>query len=67
MSGSPCRTTATEAPATEVESLANSSGFLPSQLFDLGLHAAGGLNSKYQSDVVVLLKKKSLKAKDLLK
>lgn len=50
VSDSPYRTTTIEAPTTEVESLANPSPFLPSQLFDLGLHAAGGLNSKYQCD-----------------
>ncbi|XP_060112974.1 islet cell autoantigen 1-like protein isoform X1 [Heteronotia binoei] len=45
----PCRATSVEAPTAEDDSLANSSGFLPSQLFDLGLHAAGGLNMESSS------------------
>ncbi|XP_033007977.1 islet cell autoantigen 1-like protein [Lacerta agilis] len=32
-------------PATEAKSLAHSSGFLPSQLLDFGLHTAAGFNS----------------------
>nr|XP_034970473.1 islet cell autoantigen 1-like protein [Zootoca vivipara] len=34
-----------EEPATEAKSLVHSSGFLPSQLLDFGLHTAGGFNS----------------------
>ncbi|KAM6179083.1 LOW QUALITY PROTEIN: islet cell autoantigen 1-like protein [Rhynchocyon petersi] len=43
--GSPTTSLATQEPALGSELLTHSSGFLPSQLFDFGLHAAGALNS----------------------
>ncbi|XP_048343037.1 islet cell autoantigen 1-like protein isoform X2 [Sphaerodactylus townsendi] len=46
---SPCMAPPIEVPVTEVESLTNSSGFLPSQLLELGLDAAGGLNMEASS------------------
>ncbi|XP_077175306.1 islet cell autoantigen 1-like protein isoform X3 [Paroedura picta] len=46
---SPCRTTSIGAPATELEYFANSSGVLPSQLLDLGLHAIRGLDGETSS------------------
>uniref|UniRef100_A0A8C0QTS1 Islet cell autoantigen 1 like n=1 Tax=Canis lupus dingo TaxID=286419 RepID=A0A8C0QTS1_CANLU len=43
--GSPGTSFMSQEPAVGSEPLAHSSGFLPSQLFDLGLHAAGAFNS----------------------
>ncbi|KAM7153196.1 islet cell autoantigen 1-like protein [Macrochelys suwanniensis] len=43
MFGSPHTSLLSQNPATESEPLPSSSGFLPSQLLDLGLHAAGSL------------------------
>ncbi|XP_060050099.1 islet cell autoantigen 1-like protein isoform X2 [Erinaceus europaeus] len=43
--GSPTASLMSQEPCVGSESLAASSGFLPSQLFDLGLHAAGAFNS----------------------
>ncbi|XP_054826118.1 islet cell autoantigen 1-like protein [Eublepharis macularius] len=44
-----CVASPIEAPATEAECLANPSGFLPSQLLEQGLHAAGGLSMETSS------------------
>ncbi|XP_073927543.1 islet cell autoantigen 1-like protein isoform X2 [Castor canadensis] len=43
--GSPSTSLTSQEPSVASEPLAHSSGFLPSQLFDLGLHAAGAFNS----------------------
>ncbi|XP_023588773.1 islet cell autoantigen 1-like protein isoform X2 [Trichechus manatus latirostris] len=43
--GSPNTSLTSQEPSLGSEPLAHSSGFLPSQLFDLGLHAAGAFNS----------------------
>ncbi|XP_038278049.1 islet cell autoantigen 1-like protein isoform X2 [Dermochelys coriacea] len=43
--GSPHISLLSQNPATDSEPLPSSSGFLPSQLFDLGLHAAGSFSS----------------------
>ncbi|KAM9248541.1 islet cell autoantigen 1-like protein isoform 2-T2 [Dugong dugon] len=43
--GSPNTSLMSQEPSLGSELLAHSSGFLPSQLFDLGLHAAGAFNS----------------------
>uniref|UniRef100_A0A8C0JMC1 Islet cell autoantigen 1 like n=1 Tax=Canis lupus dingo TaxID=286419 RepID=A0A8C0JMC1_CANLU len=43
--GSPGTSFMSQEPAVGSEPLAHSSGFLPSQLFDLGLHAAGAFNT----------------------
>nr|XP_003406176.1 islet cell autoantigen 1-like protein [Loxodonta africana] len=43
--GSPNTSLTSQEPSVGSEPLAHSSGFLPSQLFDLGLHAAGAFNS----------------------
>ncbi|XP_061463939.1 islet cell autoantigen 1-like protein isoform X3 [Rhineura floridana] len=45
MFDSPCMDFPVQGPAAEVESLANSPGYLPSQLLDFGLHTAGGFSS----------------------
>lgn len=44
--GSPGTSLTFQEPSVGSEPLAHSSRFLPSQLFDLGLHAAGAFNSK---------------------
>ncbi|KAI4544360.1 hypothetical protein MJG53_020428 [Ovis ammon polii x Ovis aries] len=44
--GSPKAGLTCQEPSGGSEPLAHSAGFLPSQLFDLGLHAAGAFNSK---------------------
>lgn len=44
--GSPKASLTSQEPSGGSEPLAHSSRFLPSQLFDLGLHAAGAFNSK---------------------
>uniref|UniRef100_A0A8C9ARF9 Islet cell autoantigen 1 like n=1 Tax=Prolemur simus TaxID=1328070 RepID=A0A8C9ARF9_PROSS len=44
--GSPITSFTSQEPSVGSEPLAHSSRFLPSQLFDLGLHAAGAFNSK---------------------
>ncbi|XP_067404984.1 islet cell autoantigen 1-like protein [Emydura macquarii macquarii] len=43
--GHPHTSLPSQNPATELEPLARSSGFLPSQLLDLGLHATGNFSS----------------------
>nr|XP_020015450.1 islet cell autoantigen 1-like protein [Castor canadensis] len=43
--GSPSTSLTSQEPSVASEPLAHSSGFLPSQLFDLGLHAAGAFNT----------------------
>ncbi|XP_065417030.1 islet cell autoantigen 1-like protein isoform X2 [Chrysemys picta bellii] len=43
--GSPHTSLLSQNPATESEPLPSSSGFLPSQVLDLGLHAAGSFSS----------------------
>ncbi|EMP24330.1 Islet cell autoantigen 1-like protein [Chelonia mydas] len=48
--GSPHTSLLSQNPATDSEPLPSSSGFLPSQLFDLGLHAAGSFSTMASSN-----------------